>query len=539
MSLTKQNPRVHSGSIKINELTLNEFKGVTGAFELAPVTAIVGTNFSGKTALLDAVTIALLGSHPRVGSSVAKLRQFAGGNGFQIDLAFDSGSTCHYSQGEKTVEQRPVGVPPALLDVRDYFERTAGERVRYVFERSHPEGFSKQVMLDEILALEVTPTAKTRPIIEGIAADLDFIKKDNDITWLNAAQTWLTEQRKKDRDEAKSYADSLKALKHSGPTPKDASKELKEAESAYVVVEKVLRELESKVREADAVLRSIKSQQQLVETRAKLESTVVTLEKELAAMPPLASLPQAKVCPTCGYAPVDRAAIDKAHEYHTREAALVSTKNHLAKFPCMESLSPPQVERPTPEHVTAATAAVDAASRAVVRLREQQQAYAVYAALRQKREATEAKLIESDTRVVAVDAIHEVVTERQRKLCGDAMNRLLATAAKFTDGILKSPLEYCDGEIGFRVNGAFVSHVTFSGTEQLVAYAGLSVALAQESPFKIVLLDEMGRLDHGNKNLFMERLLSLVQEGVLDQVLLVDVEAPSIPDSEWFATINL
>jgi hypothetical protein len=105
----------------------------------------------------------------------------------------------------------------------------------------------------------------------------------------------------------------------------------------------------------------------------------------------------------------------------------------------------------------------------------------------------------------------------------------IAPARRFTDGILKGRLEFRDGEIGYVANGQWVTHDTFSGTEEALAYAGLAVALAQDSPFKLVLVDELGIIDPETRVAILERMGELVADGTINQFIGADAAPTLMP----------
>ena len=109
----------------------------------------------------------------------------------------------------------------------------------------------------------------------------------------------------------------------------------------------------------------------------------------------------------------------------------------------------------------------------------------------------------------------EMVEKAIQPVLDDA--NLLATAVMM-------PLKFRDGEIGYtRENGQWVPFKTFSGTETDITQVAISYALAAKSPMKIVILDELGRLDDDNKKRLMTAVLSLTKSKKLDQFICADV----------------
>lgn len=103
------------------------------------------------------------------------------------------------------------------------------------------------------------------------------------------------------------------------------------------------------------------------------------------------------------------------------------------------------------------------------------------------------------------------------------MAPLISKANQLCGDLLVAPLAYKDGDIGFTDRGSFYSHRSFSGTEKALAYAAISVALAQDAPMRLVVIDELGRLTPDNKMRLIAKLCELTSSGQLDQALLVDV----------------
>ena len=125
----------------------------------------------------------------------------------------------------------------------------------------------------------------------------------------------------------------------------------------------------------------------------------------------------------------------------------------------------------------------------------------------------------------------------QSEIVAKVAGPLVAAANRLLTGILRAPLRYdpetC--EIGFEGEG--YSHRSFSGTEKALAYAGLSLALAAEAPFKLVLLDEMGRMDIDTRGVLVDRLLELVEDGFIDQAILAGVAGNGVGQLEGYAEI--
>lgn len=186
----------------------------------------------------------------------------------------------------------------------------------------------------------------------------------------------------------------------------------------------------------------------------------------------------------------------------------------------------------------AAATAVDTESaarkvqEAQAKVRALEECNAGFAAWRRSKEQcdkAEADAVRHQAVADAMKAAAKVVTDAQSAAVAELFEGLLATANQFTDGFMP-PVRWRDGEFGYETpEGQWVPADNFSGTEELVAFGGLCVALAAAAPCKIVLMDELGRLTLQNKWRLAERLAGLVDAGVIDQAVLVDVDGGWLP----------
>lgn len=124
--------------------------------------------------------------------------------------------------------------------------------------------------------------------------------------------------------------------------------------------------------------------------------------------------------------------------------------------------------------------------------------------------------------VVNFDAIKSAwiyLREYQGKLVNALMGTLLTRANAIFPDIMRAPLAIQDGEVGYTLNGRFVSHHTFSGTEKILTYIAISASLSNDGP---VLIDEFGRVDDANKLSVMTALFDAVERGYIQQAILVE-----------------
>lgn len=135
-------------------------------------------------------------------------------------------------------------------------------------------------------------------------------------------------------------------------------------------------------------------------------------------------------------------------------------------------------------------------------------------------------LDESDkkkTESLVLKETKEMLEALQEEIVKQSVQPILDQCNALCGDILRLPLAFKDGEIGFADKTGFVSHRTMSDSEKLLTYASLSIALAAESPFKFCVIGRFESFDIENRILLIERALAMVEKGTLDQCLFVEV----------------
>jgi DNA repair exonuclease SbcCD ATPase subunit len=121
-------------------------------------------------------------------------------------------------------------------------------------------------------------------------------------------------------------------------------------------------------------------------------------------------------------------------------------------------------------------------------------------------------------------AAAELFRDAQRAAVAAVFGPLLVIANRIFGGVLKSPIDYNadTGEIGTWRDGAWVGHKTFSGTEKALCYAAIQAALASQSPMRLMIVDELGRLDDTHAAELKRYVKSAVKENLIDQFVGID-----------------
>lgn len=238
-------------------------------------------------------------------------------------------------------------------------------------------------------------------------------------------------------------------------------------------------------------------------------------------------------------------------EYDQRKAELMAADEQLETD--RDNLGPLLTERARLKTVLAETQEADEEAPAKVAdlqtriqlLRQQQAVLSTYEQDRSKRIELEERAATATAKAGIFKAAVKLAVEEQTKVSETAFNTVLKTARAFTDGLLNSPLEFIDGDLGRSVAeadtkrpgfvatvGSWITHETFSDSEQRIAYSAFAVALAAEASVKIVIIDEMATLEPERKTAFVQRLIDLVKAGTIDQAICLE---PVAADYQKFA----
>jgi hypothetical protein len=143
---------------------------------------------------------------------------------------------------------------------------------------------------------------------------------------------------------------------------------------------------------------------------------------------------------------------------------------------------------------------------------------------------TEARLISHQVRQELFKRAAQLVIGEQQAIVEKAFDSILTPARRFTDGIVGGTLGYQDGEFGVQTDRGWVGHKFLAESRKEIVYLGLQVALAQQSPVKIILLDELGVFDQPSKRMVVDRFLALAREGFIHAALCADPAAESYQD---------
>lgn len=132
----------------------------------------------------------------------------------------------------------------------------------------------------------------------------------------------------------------------------------------------------------------------------------------------------------------------------------------------------------------------------------------------------------------SISLLNKALAEFREQAVTSKIGVFLRSVNAVTEGILPSPIEYLGGEFGRFEGAQWISLDVFGETYRTLTAAGLCLALAKDAPVKIVIIDELGKLDASNKAKLMARVRELIAAGTIHQFIGIDVEAAWATETE-------
>ncbi len=218
-----------------------------------------------------------------------------------------------------------------------------------------------------------------------------------------------------------------------------------------------------------------------------------------------------------------------AKDFHAKRTARYAEdeKNRRAAFDrqqaALASLSKPEGDKAAIEGKLAEIVKSIEASRQSILLLEQAQKKWVAACSRKTEvEKHSANALRFEAEVEVWSQAEKGMKELQKAMMASVFGPILEAANLFTDGLLDAPLELQDMELGRKKDGRWIPYQVFSGFEKALTFAGLGVALAQSSPVKVVMMDEVN-FGPENKAKIATRMGFLVQQKIIDHFFVTDI----------------
>lgn len=181
-------------------------------------------------------------------------------------------------------------------------------------------------------------------------------------------------------------------------------------------------------------------------------------------------------------------------------------------------LAKPIVHPPAP-------GAIEAASKEYEDLAAKRGAYEQSLKARAARDKAESELIRVRCDMETSKLIRESITSHVAQKTEAAFNSILENAGAFTEGLLRGSIRFDDGDLVMAADGKTVPWQSWSGTERLLAFAGLAFVLCQEAKLKVIIFDEFGRLAPRMKVDVINRMIELTAKGIVSNFVVMDANA--------------
>jgi DNA repair exonuclease SbcCD ATPase subunit len=127
----------------LSQIQATALKGRSFTHALQPLTLICGRNFTGKTSIIEAIRLAVLGHIPELGKTNAATWALASGNTMSVKSTFDNGD--YLSRVFRVVNGKIKEEPDSSMDEEDidalvtaslnaseYFEQGPTDRIKYI-----------------------------------------------------------------------------------------------------------------------------------------------------------------------------------------------------------------------------------------------------------------------------------------------------------------------------------------------------------------------------------------------------------------------
>ena len=542
--------------MKITRVDFKNLKGSSDSIVLGAATLIYGRNFTGKTTIIDAIKLALLGYHPGLDKTAAGVMELASGDELKAAVVLDNGQVVGHvwrrDRGRITKQDAvPLDWPEqpvAVLDAAAYFGLSDRGKVEYLFKVAKVEGTIDEArgLLDAYGPALGKEIAARVPSANGVQR------------WLDGALTTAEALRSEAAATAKRFQHTQQGTTqlgdYSAPPPADLPVQLQQQSTKLDEARNKLRDLERGQRESLKELANDEEIERHKKRLAEFEGAKQQAEREKTQITEKwrKLLAFEGVCPMCGTDSKDwRAGAEKMRgeelagveqRIAAANEATTTTRTLVDNLGKRAEKARERVRKKNAAAIEAAELVIAELTQTVADLQKQQYRYGEYIAERRRLDEARTQAEQFDRREKALRGIKLKLAEAKARLLEQTFGPILATVAIFTRKLLRRPLEFREGELGYSHDNDWIPWRTFSGTEQAVAFAAFQGALAARAPVRVAILDELGRLDKANKGQLLENALEAVTLGIIDQFIGLDTELttvrPPLNSTTSFLTIE-
>lgn len=567
----------------MNKLSLVNVKGVTGEYSLSPITIITGRNSVGKTAILNAITLALLGYVPAIGKQASSTFNLCSSN--RMVVVADGRTFAWEMKKTKVQTTVPDGFTPApetLLDLNGLFSITKEQRMMAILRACVvPEKLSTHTLIKNIQA--ICPSFQMPALTDRPLEDIEALTK--------TGKSYLATLKARIEEFEAGSAKHAEAIAAIPSEPNNLEKEISAVSEEQGIAKQKARQADNAVNERAKIAHkastiAIPDKEALLSEKAQLQAQIAAnpsdkedtkVEAALIKARDTASqkLEEARAqwgvvnqqvltlaskneCPTCGHPVQDldkearkkeleklketgatlRLEFDEASkalknwrfEVEKRRATtqtwgkrIATIDAQLATIPQLEKTRADLMDTlknlPEPADAALHKAEVDALQ---VKLEALQQRQRYWLAAQSYRVAAEEAVRLRKLEEGKLDGAKLAIAEIvdfRTDLLNQVSSTLLTVANRVVEPVLGKKLEFADGD--FTLGQANL--LTLSGSEKMVVFAALQISLSANYSPKIVLMDELGVVDQARKAKLLDVIQELITDKTIEQFVAVDI----------------
>lgn len=511
--------------MNITSIKIDGFGGLSQfSSPISPITVITGPNGSGKTSILDGIAIGLIGYCPALGNKPSLTRGRMHKKLASVRLELNGGdavteTTFPPTGNPVTIKNGDVPVvDPMVLDIGKFFSMTGPQRVQFLTSLS-VGGVPQAAEVQEELyattfAKHGVPLTKWSEMVKPIFEK--FLGNQTNLEWLTALKAEATLR--------KNEVGGLGGLKELA-MKLESEAVPKEGESVPMDHSADLRKLERQLTEARA--------KHLADSEVvnRLTTQISTYQREAADLRRKSQDTPSKKCSQCG------SVITGAVKSQTVKDSLLGNAAEREKL--ATDLIP---QRDAALLVVAESkAAVDMLQVQKTGVDMLQRAYTMSLGASLQLDKIRLQIQELEEKAEVLSAIPGWVGKYQAAIVDRSMEPICTMASQIVQSRFNCSVAISGGDFVISRNGALVSLDCASGGERLLATVGIQVALMQNAPFKLVLVDELGRADNDSVNHLLAIVSKLVEKGVIDQFVAArpELDLSDADFGEHFSTIDL
>jgi len=522
--------------MRITKIKLDNVKGITVEHRLEPLTIITGRNGSGKTAVALGLKLGLIGYLPTLGKTAQSLYKLARNpdkpGRMSITLVTEPRGVIHHewTRNDKGAVSYDGSIPSdvrwpdSMLDFRRFLSLPGAEQAAELFKRCGSDAKPAD-WLDTLDTITGIRPEVVRHEVDRIKADLGAPRK-NLAEWIEDSQDTLKQWVKQWSSEEKRLSAMLQA--HIGAKPdgktRDVSAELAEAKKELQGEIDKLAGHTNSWRKYERELAGWQARKQNWEEAGRRINAEYD-EKRTAAESKIKEVESMTACPTCGTQADGwkRRWLDDIS--HTLADAQVEFERASSEHALNKPGKKPAKPSDAPAEVQKRIAELDART---VELHVEKNKHDAAESWRGKRNQLELEASGATCRAEVLRECANRLAAWRDELIGGGIGKILAVANQFWDGVATYPMGDLAwnkerAEFGRDDGDGWISLDTFSGFEEQLAFAALSVAVSSGTPAKLVIMDELGRMTQANKVNVIVRMNELLAKGIIDQFVGLDV----------------